>query len=158
MNEPTAKQSAVRLKRAVKAGQILVAEEDYAVCGIRKGDKLIYDKSAKPAIGLAVVASTTGETAGKLRPANFLDYEIAPTGAEASERANADRTCVLEWDGEDEQYIEGVAYPVSHVIVPGCGVVALDLGLESPDDGTMSCKIQLDAMRTFGPLLRRLEV
>ncbi|MGH9821756.1 MAG: hypothetical protein ACREDR_00635 [Blastocatellia bacterium] len=152
MKRPNSKQSAVRLKRAFKAGHVFVADEDYAVCGVRKGEVLVYNKSEKPVIGLAVVVSTDG----KLRAANFLDYEVAPANKEPGGGMKAGRKCVLAWDGKGEQYIEGVAYPVSHVIVPGCGVVALDLGLESPDDETMPCKLQLDAVRTFGPMLPRL--
>ena len=144
MKKPNAKQSAVTLKRPLKAGHVFVADEDYAVCGIRRGDMLVYNKSAKPVIGLAVVVSTDG----KLRAPNFLDYEVTPPDKEPGDRMKARCKSALAWDGKGEQYIEGVAYPVSHVIVPGCGVVALDLVLEGPDGETMPCKLQLDAVQT----------
>jgi hypothetical protein len=63
MKPRSARQSAKRLTRAIRAGATLVSELDYRVRGVRAGDVLVYDKSAKPttACGLVVVAVATGE-------------------------------------------------------------------------------------------------
>jgi hypothetical protein len=157
MRPRSAKQSARRLVCSIKAGNTFVAPDDYAVCGVRKGDLLVYDKSARPATacGLVVVVRTSGEVRAA---ANFLAYEPAPPDVSS---ANNDRTirageiCISVWDGKRIRFMDGTAHPVTHVVVRAGGgraqVVALDLGLESSDD-TIVCKILLDAARTFSAI------
>jgi hypothetical protein len=87
--------------------------------------------------------------------ANFLTFEPVPddvSAARGGESVNAGESSISEWDGNDIWFIHGTAYPVTHVLVKGGDgrrtIVALDLGLDSPDD-MMTCKILLDAARTF---------
>ena len=154
MKPRSARQSANQLARAVQAGNTFRSDVDYRVCGVKAGDLLVYDKFATPAVacGLVVVLNPAGE----MRVANFLAYEPAAPDASLvadSEPVKAGEICISEWDGKRIRFIGGTAYPVTHVVIK-CAtdrstIVALDLGLDSPDD-MMACKILLDAARTFG--------